>query len=191
MQRIFSFGEIIIRMSADQQADEPKKISISGAIEIIMLLAGIVSVYFTYELNEKTLLPLTAAAMIVLIPGIIITVLFYRLQVVTEDRKFGAFLMMLALNSFSYGSILLYVFLAVNFYKADKKLIVHRHVPFVHIQYYFDKVWMANVEIEYENVVKFYNIPTKGLPAGGYHSFNIGLAPGYFGYDVIESRELE
>ena len=156
-----------------------------------MLLAGFVAAYFAYDLNDRTFLPLTAAVMIVLIPGVVITVLFYRLQVVAEDRKFGTFLTMLALNSLSYGSILLCAFLAVNFHKADKKLIVHRRVPFVHIQYYLHKVWMANVEIEYDNVVKFYHIPVTDLSQGEYNSFNIGVAQGYFGYDVIESRELE
>jgi hypothetical protein len=191
LQRIFSFEEIITPVSTDQPADEPKIISVSGAIKIIMLLAGVVAIYFAYELNDQTFLPLTAALLIVLVSGSIITILFYRVQVATEDRKFGSFLTMIALNCFSYGSILLYAFLAVNFYKADKKVIVHRRVPFVHIQYYLHKVWMANVEIEYNNVVKFYHIPVTDLSQGEYNSFNVGVAQGYFGYDVIESRELE
>jgi len=178
-------------MSPDQPAPQPDEKKLSAAIALTMFFAGIGATFFAMDLYDSTFLPLKIALAIFIVPGIVITVLFFRVQLPQKYHKPIIFMLMLVMNTLSYGGILLYTFLAVNFYKADKKHVTHWQIPFKHIDYYHaDGSWiMANVDIEYKSIPKSYNIPATELPQGEFHSFNMGIAPGYWGYDVVESRE--
>jgi hypothetical protein len=136
-------------------------------------------------------LTLNVALAIFITPGIIITALFFKIQLPKRYQNIGIFLIMLVVNILSYGGILLYTFLAVNFYNADKKHVTQWQIPFKHTEYYHaDGSWiMVYVDIQYKNIPKTYNIPATELPQGEFHSFNMGIAHGYLGYDVTESRE--
>jgi len=153
---------------------------------------GLVLTAFAVNLYELTFVPLSVCLLIYLVPTLIITPLLLRL-IFRQRPKYvvwKCFVITLS-NIIGIGGVLLYVFMAVNFYDVDASRQFTQKLSIVSTgfrKYSSDKIPYANVR--YHNQLKGFEFPTGGPPLADFNFLQMQINHGYFDFDVVKDLKL-
>jgi hypothetical protein len=163
-----------------------------AAFLFFVTCAGLVLTAFAINLYESTFVPFAVCLSIYLVPALVITPVLLRL-IFRQRPKYvvwKCFVISLS-NVIGIGGVLLYAFLAINFYDVDDSRQITQKLSIVSTGYrkYRDsKIPYAN--IRYQGQVKGFEFPTGGPPLTDFNFLQMEINHGYFGFDVVKDIKL-
>jgi len=163
-----------------------------GVILFFSFWAGLILAGFSITLYEATFIPFYVAVIIYIGPALLLTPLVLKMLFRERPRYVVVKCFMIAIgNVAGMGGILLYTFMAVNFYNVDDSAVTTQKVPIVARG--FNKYKTSTVPyvvVKYKNLSKEFQCPYDYSPVYEFHELQVTVNRGYFGFDVVKKEEF-
>ncbi|MDB5147168.1 MAG: hypothetical protein JWQ57_1188 [Mucilaginibacter sp.] len=164
-------------------------ITVENTFFTIAFFTGIILTYFEIDLYRSTFVDFFIPFFILILSGLSITPFLFK--ILPKYLKIDSLFQQLVFNILTWGGIVLYLFMALNFYCAAPNrtsllLIIN------------DKGTLAKgrsgcgepyVIVKHDNFEKQIILPC-GTSTDGFKAIDLTLRKGFFGFDIIEHKTL-
>jgi len=163
-----------------------------GVILFFSFWAGLILAGFSINLYEATFIPWYIPVLIYVVPALVLSPLVLKTLFRERPRYVIAKCFILTIgNVAGLGGILLYAFMAVNFYDVDNSKVSTQKLPI--IARGFNKYKTSTVPyvlVKYKNLVKDFQCPYDNSTVYEFHDLKVAVNRGYFGFDVVKKVDF-
>jgi len=163
-----------------------------GVILFFSFWAGLILAGFSINLYEATFIPWYIPVAVYIVPALVLSPLVLKMLFRERPKYVIAKCFILTIgNVAGLGGIILYTFMAVNFYNVDEGAVTTQKVPIVARG--FNKYKTSTVPyvvVKYKNLSKEFQCPYDYSPVYEFHQMQVTVNHGYFGFDVVKKEEF-
>ncbi|MGN6638932.1 MAG: hypothetical protein ACTHJ8_08465 [Mucilaginibacter sp.] len=160
----------------------PGKPVIPPILTLLVMITGCILMGFSEDVFYKTFIHGYTLALIVVGTGLVLTVLFYKLQTGKKGIQAKYLFLSFVVNTFGIGGIIVYFLLTINYNQASNERTVQ--LPVISQGTAEGKSVKTNyVELNYEGIPT--ELKVAELPGPTVKYVTARLKHGYFGFEVI------
>jgi len=165
-----------------------EKPAIPPVLSFIVMIAGAALCCFAEDIFYKTFIPGYVIILILIITGLVLATLLYKLQSGKNTMQLKYFMLLFVMDGVGIGGMIVYLLLTTNYNKAGNEKTVP--LPIISRGVWKEKTAKKNyIEVSYEG--QSTALTVSKLPPASVKYVTAQLKDGYFGLEVIEGFKLQ